>query len=426
MIKKCALLLAGLIIVLTFSCPSFSREITLEEAINIALRSSPALLMEQQQIQESREDKKASKAASFGTISLMGSYTHYNIPHTLAPITPPISPTITTSKDITSGGIIYSITLFKGLADITSIKIASFGEEISKIRFRLTKEELIFNIRSIYLKILSLKSQEKAARAYKRAIEELYKNVSREVSVGRKAEIDLLKISSQLEEASFEVEKIKNSISSLETLLAATIGIEGKVTVEPVSPEKILSSPCGGTGDITHTYQYRLSRLEAKKARENLKKVRSRYYPRLDFDVYFGNNYARGDRKEIWQAQVSLKWLLFDFGATRSRVKRASFAARKATLALKKTMLELKSRICDAREKISTAMSRLESLKRQIKFLSKVRSVEKLRYEKGISNMYDLLLAYASLQKAKSTYIGAKYDLYIQRLYLSYIMAGVK
>ncbi len=399
-----------------------SQALTLKEAIRIGLKNNPGLLIQQKDLKEAKEEKYSKKASNFGSLFLSGSYTHYNIPRTLAPLTPPISPNVLTSKDISSAGIIYTVTLFNGFSDIRAIKIATLGEAISKTRLKLTREELIFNITSLYLKILSLKSQEKAALSYKKALDELYSNVSAEVKMGRKARIDLLKIASNLEEANFLLEKIKNSINSLESLLGTTIGVDHRVEVEPLSPSH-LSLPFYKTS-LSHTYRYRLAKLQLSRAKETLKKTESMYYPKIGVDVYWGNNYAKGEQEEIWQAQVNLKWLLFDFGVRHSRIKKASLAVKKALLSLKRTRLELKSKIIDAKAKIATAREKITSLKKQVDFLQKVKVAERVKYEKGASNMYDLLFAYASFQRARSEYIEAKYDFYVQRLYLRYLMAG--
>ncbi len=396
---------------------------SLREAIDIALKKSPILLQEKMRLKESREEKLASIRKNFGRLTLVGKYTHYNIPHTLSPIVPPVSPNITTSYDITSGGLMYEVLLFNGFSDLSSIKIARLGEELSRLRVGLSKQRLIFNIKSLYLKLLSLKAQKKAAISYRDALTELYKNVSQEVAVGKKAKIDLLKVSADLANASFVVKQIKGSITSLQSILGATIGVDKPVDAEEDTDPREVVTACANT-DITHSYEYGISALKVKRAQEAIRKARSIYYPSLGVDVYVGDNYAKGDRKEIWQAEVTLKWLLFDFGVRKSEVRRSYIAKREAVISLRKTLLDLKSKIIEAREKIATAEKRLASLKEQERFLKEVREVERLKYEKGVSNMYDLLYAYARYQKAKSDYIGARYDLYIQRLYLNYLMAG--
>ncbi|MGA1847175.1 TolC family protein [Deferribacter abyssi] len=396
--------------------------ITLNEAIEIALKNNPEFLIQKQKLLEAKEEKRAKKAINYGKIIALGSYTRYNIPRTLAPIVPPISPDVITSKDITSAGIVYDVLLFNGFADITAVKIADLSENTSKIKLNITKEQLVFNVKSLYFKILAMESQKEAALTYYKALKILYDNVAKEVALGKKAKIDLLKVAADLENASFNMENIKNSIDSLKAMLAALIGVDEIEDVAPVNDDEKINNFI----DVKDTYKYKLSEIEVRKSKKALKKSKSLYYPKIGFSAYYGNNYAKGEKEELWQAGITVNWLLFDFGSRKSQLQKAKISHMNAILQLKKTELELKSFIIDAQNKIATAVEKVKSVKRQLEFLSKVKEAEKIKYEKGASNMYDLLFAYAKYQDAKSNYIDALYNLRIQKAYLNYLLAGEK
>jgi len=140
--------------------------LTLDEAIETGLKNSPNFLMQQNRILLSEEVKNLKNASNYGKVALKGSYTHYNIPRTLTPIVPPISPDILTSEDIGSLGLAYDVILFSGFSGMRDVEIASLSTDASQIALKLSREQLIYNIRSLYLKILALSSQKEAATTY--------------------------------------------------------------------------------------------------------------------------------------------------------------------------------------------------------------------------------------------------------------------
>ncbi|SDN46772.1 Outer membrane protein TolC [Desulfonauticus submarinus] len=396
--------------------------LTLQQAIEVALKQSPDVLIQRHKEVEAKEQKRAKIATSYGKISAVGSYTYYNLPRTLAPITPPIKPDIVTSKGIYSLGLKYSLPLFKGFQDVIAINISSLEKNIAQIKYNLTKAQLIFNIKSLFYKILSLKDQLRTLETYRNALNVLYNNTQLEVRVGRKASIDLLKIKSDLEEVDFNIVNIKNSINSLKSALAFTIGVDRVKKVEDVDIKQDMDF----NFKIKDTYKYKLAKAELYKANQNVLKSKTLYLPRINFSVYYGNNYAREEKKELWQVGLTCDWLLFDFGAREAEIAKANSLKMSALLRLEKTAMEIKNLIVDIQNKIKTERERIRSLKSQLVFLQKVRKVEEIKYKNGVSNMYDLLLSIAKEKQAQNSLVEAKYNLNIHQAYLEYIVKGAK
>ncbi|WP_200762275.1 TolC family protein [Nitrosophilus alvini] len=396
--------------------------ITLDEAIETALKKSPEILIQKQKLLEAHQEKRVKKAQNFGKINAVGSYTRYNIPRTLTPIVPPITPDVVSSREISSAGLIYEVLLFNGFADVSSVDIAELGKKISNINLSLTKEQLIYNIKSLYFKIVSLKNQKTSAISYQRALEKLYKDVKKEVEVGKKAKIDLLKVSSELENASFNVKSIENSIKTLKAKLASIIGVDEIDDVESVNDDEKFSANV----DLRNSYTYKKAKFEAQKSKKAIRKAKSLYFPKIGLNTYYGSNFAKGIQEELWQAGININWRLYDFGYKDAQLQKAKIAHMVSKLRLKNTELKLKSDIIDANNRISTAIAKVQSAKKQLILLKKIKDTEYIKYEKGISDMYDLLYAIAKYQNAQSSFIEAMYDLKMQKAYLNYITAGEK
>ncbi|WP_187647568.1 TolC family protein [Nitrosophilus labii] len=395
--------------------------LTLEEAIDTALKKSPLYQIQKEKILEAEEDKLSKKSKNFGKITLVGSYTQYNIPRTLAPIVPPITADIISSKDITSMGTIYEVMLFNGFADLSSVKIADINRHVSKIDLKLTKEQLIYNIKSLYYKILSLKNQKESSLSYKKALEKLYQDTKTGIKLGKKAKIDLLKVSSDMQNVIYSITNLEKNIQILKSKLAYLMGVDSIDELKPAEEAVSLN-----INDTKQTYVYKKSFLESKKAKKAIKKASSLYFPKISLNLYYGKNMAKGVEEELWQGGVNLNWNIFDFGYKKAEHQKAKISYLISKLKLKDTELKLKSDIEEAKNRIAIAKAKIVSTKKQLSLLKKIKETEKLKYEKGASDMYDLLYAIAKYEKAKSDLYEAIYDLSIQKAYLNYITAGEK
>jgi len=395
---------------------------TLNEAIDTALKKSPLILIEKEKINQSIQQMRVKKAKNLGSINVVGSYTTYNIPRTLAPIVPPISPDIVTSKDIGTLGLRYDVMLFNGFSDLRSIEIAELSKKITKTDFALSKEQLIYNIKSIYFKILTLKKVRVSVLSYQKALEALYANIEKEYKLGKKAKLDLLKVASELEIAKYNSLNIDNSIKILKAKLASLIGVEEIDSVEDIYDEERVSD----TVEPKNSLIYKKALLDTQKSKKGIAKAKALYYPKVAFSAYYGDNFASGEQEELWQAGVSINIPLYDFGNRDAQFQKAKIAHMISELKLKNSYLKLQSDIIDAKERIATATARIKALKKQLEFLTKIEETEKIKYQNGVSDVYDLLLAISKRRIAESDLIGTTYDLTMQRAYLNYITVGEK
>jgi outer membrane protein TolC len=391
---------------------------TLEEAIEIGLKNSPDFLMQKNRVLLAQEGTKLKKASNYGKLALSGSFTRYNIPRTLAPIVPPIEPSIVTSKDIGSLGLAYNVNLFNGFSTTRDIEIASLAEDMAEMSISLSREQLIYNIRSIYLKILSLKAQKGAANSYVNALKKLHKVVSRSVKVGKKAKVDVLKVQADLESAKAKVQELKNNITILKSSLATVIGVD---SIDHIEDTDISLNSNLNNKDITSLTRYKLSLLKEQKSDKLLKNAKSNYYPKLDANGYYGNNYGDGESDNIWQIGVGLNWVLFDFGTRSSLVQKAKIEKLQSSLETRKTKLIIQKELNEAKSKVDIAVNNLQSARVELDLVHETLKIEDARYKQGVGTIYDLLFAKSRYQNTQAKEINAKYQLQSAIYYYKYI-----
>lgn len=397
---------------------SFLSAITLDKAIEIGLENSPTLKISKNRVMISNEAKKIKKYSNFGKISVKGSYTKYNIPRTLTPITPPIQPGIVTSQTIGTLGVAYDVVLFNGFSTSQDIAIARLGEDASILSADISKDELVYNIQSLYLKILSLKSQKKGAYSHKKALSKLLKIVKVGVSAGKKAKIELYRIKSDLEIAKMVIKELDSNIKILKATLASVIGIKNVGKLHDIEFEK---SGDLVKSDIKELRRYKLAQIQEKKGDKNIQKAKSSYFPVLSLNGYYGDNYGDGESDEIWQVGVGMNWLLFDFGVREARVAKAKIEKLQTIQELKKMELGLEKNLEEAKMKVEIAKAKVKSSYGELKFVKRTLKIEKVRYEEGVSTIYDLLFALSRYQNSKARAINSRYALQSELYYYNYI-----
>ncbi len=171
--------------------------LSLQESVDKALENNPDIKKQELNYKFSKLSHQERSSKDYGNFGAVGSYTHYNLPRTLVPLTPAsilTDPTaVATTKDMMSIGVVYDVILFTGFAQKRSLEISSLQKEMAEAKVKLGREQLIYNIKSLYTNILALQSQEKAQSRYIQALSSLHTNIQAEVKLGKKSKLESLK-----------------------------------------------------------------------------------------------------------------------------------------------------------------------------------------------------------------------------------------
>jgi len=410
---------------------------TLNSLINYALKHSVVINQTKTQYEIAKLSHKQSRSKQFGELDGVGSYTHYNIERTLAPLPPSAMMSgkpITTTKDIYSAGVNYSVPLFTGFGMTRGIEIANIAKEMSKAKTKLTKEELVYNIRALYLSILALIDMKKAQESYISALEKLKKDIAYKVQLGKKAEVDLIKSDADIEEAKANLENILANIQITKSTLSALVGKKVKY-VKPIkfTIKRKTYSVDSLYKKAANLQKIKVEELAVKKADKFVKKSKSSLYPQLSLNAYYGKNYGKDiktgvrDDEELYQVGVNAKYDLIDFGKTSTEIQKAKLEKLQAKLKKTQALLDLKKLIVKAVSQIKRDEALYRSNYQRYKLSKKSAQIESVRYNNDVSTLNDLLLAKAKTNLAKAKLIESRYNYKKSVYFLDYIMErGVK
>ena len=225
--KKIKLLITGLMLHAVALLPGASSGMTIDEAVALAIENNPDLQKQQMNQALSEEELSREKAQQFGKIDAVANYGHYNMPRTLAPLTPMAilddPEAVPTTEDLFTTGIMYEVPLFTGFAQQRSVEIAELEKEMAGAALTLSREQLIYNVKTLYVNILSLTAQKKAREEYHTALQHLYDDIVLEVKLGKKARVDQLKAAADQENSRVKVKQISGNIKIIKASLAALL-----------------------------------------------------------------------------------------------------------------------------------------------------------------------------------------------------------
>jgi len=408
---------------------SFSYGLTIEDAVKTAIENNPSIKQQIIQQEISHHKTKEINANRFGKIDAFVNYTHYNFPRLVAPISPPLNQAaiagIVGAKNITIPGIRYDVPLFTGFKIEKGVEISKLGEKLSEVAVNLTKNQIAFNVRSIYLKILTLKKQLEAMEHYKKALDQLYDNISMLYELGKKPEVDLLKVEYAKKTVESNIEAINNAIDTLKETLRTLMNIEDKdFKVEPISFRGIGNVSKEELMKVYFPKLYSVKKVEIQKqiSQKKLEQSKSDYYPNLFFSGQYQRNIGNGENKELWQVSLIARYTIFDFGNRYNKKIESELNFKKTLLEEQRVKLDVERKLTDALNQIKTADFKIKATKKQLDYATEVEKVEKLKYEEGVSSLYDYLYAQSQKYIAESKYYEALYDKQRAIYYLDYVL----
>jgi len=411
---------------------------SLNDVSDYALRHSTIIQHSKANIEYNRLKHKQVSASKFGEIDLVGNYTHYNHPRTLAPMTPADMATdpqgVATTKDMFTTGITYSVPLFTGFAMTQDIEMANLSLAMAKSKLSLSKEQLVYNVRSLYMSVLSLYELASAQNSHIKALKSLERSVKESVKLGKRASVDLLKVQRDLYDAISILEDIKANTKKTIATLEALSGMEhisklDRVSIHITKPHYSISKLLS---QAMKSNKVKISKYNLKKASKMIQKSQAQYYPTVSLDSYYGYSYGENDptnpRSGEWadeknyQVAINAKWKLYDFGKRDASVQQAHISQLQAQLDNKQTLLDLKKSIIQAREDIKKAYAKYVASLKQYKLAKKSLKIENAKYKSGASSIDELLYTKAQTMLSRAKLIQSKYDYQKAKYFMDYVL----
>ena len=208
--------------------------LTQQKCIELALANNPDIAARKWEVSQAEAQKDGSLGARWPSLRATGGYNYYSNAQRLIPARENGEPGVF-SQTITGATLVLSMPLFTGGQITNRIKASELLQAASENRLARTREELIFNVTSVFNAVLG---QQQVIGSLLFSIDALHQQISRIkdlISVQKGTRVDLLRTEVRLANLEQRLLQEKNTLLIQQRVLANLMGLkesEGPMTIE--------------------------------------------------------------------------------------------------------------------------------------------------------------------------------------------------
>ncbi len=391
---------------------------TLSEIVEYALKNNPHIILSQKHIQSESFGIMAAKADKMPRVDFNTGVTRYRYPTPITPISgSPLAGAAFPEFDNTlyDIGAAFRLPLYKGGRLDRGILIAEMKKAIAEDNYRLSMQELVFNLTNIYYKIAQLEKLLEANEASAKQLEAHRKNVENFLSAGTVPQVELLKTEVELSHAKESVLLVRNNLESAYELLKTLMGIDDMNKKISIVHETLNDTVATIDKNIAKAFterpDYRAIVKQQKISEERVKYAEGKRLP----DVFLTGEYTdkAGEDlafKENWALALRLTIPIFDGGNIKTEVEKQKIELEKVKEEERAIRLEIIREIKDAYINIENAKERIKVSDKAIEAARENLRIESLKYETGAGTSTEVIDAQTALLRSETDYHQAVYD----------------
>jgi outer membrane protein len=440
-----------------------TKRLTLQEAIQTAINNNVEVRQRELQTQSAEVYYKQARYNLLPSLNA-------NINHGLnrgRSIDPFTNAYVNQKISYANYGVGSGVILFNGFGLQNSIRQNLYAYDASKLELQQAKESLTLDVILAYLQILN---NEDLVELSSRQIDLSQKQVQRLEILNKEGAINpslLYDLRGQLASDQVAVVERRNAVGSSKLLLSQLMNVpyDPTVELERVSVEELLTKY---PFTVDEVYQKALTELAFVKAAEmrtksaeaGLKVARSELFPTVSLNGGLNSNYSSLAQREIFvnttdvpsnnyvlvnnvqvpvimkqqnfnserigyidqlknnifsNVGVSLRIPIFNSFQARNRIKHAAIDVKNNELIEENTKLLLRQEVDQSYLNMSNAWERYKVLLEQVNAYAESFRAAEVRFNSGVGNSVDYLIARNNLDRANINLLSAKYD-YILRV----------
>lgn len=223
-----------------------------------------------------------------------------------------------------------------------------------------------------------------------------------------KAEIQLAQRERDAQDAQLAIERTRIGFGVLLfTDYTQEFRVEDNLATAPGLPARAQVQEMAGRNNP----DIRAAQATVSQQEYELKSARAAYFPTLSFDYFYGidaNQYAIWDREHLRNlgsaAQATLTIPVWNWGATRSKVRQSDLRLQQARLDLSLAQRQLLANLDAFYLEAQAANAQVDSLRRSAELATESLRLTLLRYEAGEVTVLEVVDAQSTLAQARNAY----------------------
>lgn len=330
----------------------------------------------------------------------------------------------------TSSSISASMPIIQGLSKTNALKSSKLQLEISIQDSEKLKDEISVAITKAYLQVLLYIEIEKSLEKSYNSVKEQVMRTKKLVDAGSQAYSTLLEIEAQLANERVQLIEAGNSVKSNTLVLAQLLDLpnDSDFTVEYPSGNFIMDDLSGKNIDEIYAAasslpQIKSAELQLEKSRYDYKIQKGNAYPSLSFSAGYGTYYS-DSREQAFLTQFnenrnpsigfSLNIPIFNGWRTNTNIRNARLNVEHNEIELKKSCQQLYKDISTAYNNAVGAYEKYNAAEKNMQASQESFNYVEQKFDVGIVNGTDYIVAKTNLSKAQSEYYQAGFQYLFQ------------
>ena len=420
---KYATILLTIILLLIVAVPSGARDLTLRQALDLALEHSLELKKQAALLNASRSALSASKAERMPMLSaeVMGSYRDEVASLTLAP-----SPGVTINrelgtKDVFQSDLRLSLPLYTGGRLSAAVNMAHADNNVREALMRSSRDEVLLTAQVEYLSLFLADTLLASAQAALDRVQIVHNDITLMYHAGVADSVDLLEAQLALAEANLAVDEATTLRRQSEIRLNVLLGLDAG---EPLILTQALAAPRLGDVKMAPVPSDKAELLVASHTSRRIKEERNLAKSRLmpSLTAFGGYSYGKPNQdmfNKTWNdyfiAGAKLSWSLNLGFADKKRVEAATARVQAAEIEHDRIAEQLDREANLAYESLQLAYQQYQTARERKRITTDNFRLARMRQQEGTIPTNRLLEIEKSLTQAEAAVAVSLAQFYIAR-----------
>jgi outer membrane protein len=432
--RKCtfALIAAYLILstLLTFMAAAYSyaaETLTLDQAIEIALRNNPGLKVADAQVEVADAGVLRSASGFLPRVTVSETWSRTDSP--LMALGTKLNQEIVTPADFDPAVLNHPDPVsnfntrlavmqpvWSGGKEYIGRKQATLAREASIQDRERARQETVFNVIKAYYGVLLAKEYHKVAVQSLETTSETVKLAEARHKAGAVLQSDLLRATVQLAEVREMATRSRNGVKLATAALNFAMGVPQGTEHEVSGALSAQEMKTGMDAMLDEAASKRPDLMSMGLNRRNTDKsvamARADYLPSLNVmgQMDWNSDRLAGNDAKSWAVMAVLQWNLFDGLVTRSKVKEALATSSKMKSLEEQTRSAVQLQVRQAYYNLSASLDRIAATSSSVQEAEEGLRIVQKRYEIGMTTFVDVLGAENSLIRARTNVLQSLYD----------------
>ena len=432
--EKCKLTVIAVIIVLiillTLAVASYSyaaESLTLEQAVDTALRNNPGLKAADAEIEAADAGVLRSSSGFLPKVTVSETWSKTDNP--LMVLGTKLNQEIVTQSDfnptvinnpepISNYNTRLSVVqpLFNGGREYIGRTQAKLAKDASVQDRERGRQETVYNVIKAYYGLLLAKEYNRVAFQSLEASEANLKLAEARYKAGAVLQSDLLRAKVQYAEVKEMLTRSENGIKLAVAELNFAMGMPQGAKYETTGSLAAQDLKADVNAEIGEAEEKRpdliAMNLNRQNSEQSVTQARTDYLPSLNLmgQVDWNSSAVAGDDAKSWAVMAVFQWNLFDGLVTRSKVKEALAPSSRMKFLEEQTRSAVQLQVRQAYYNFTASLDRIAATASSVQEAEEGLRIVQKRYETGMTAFVDVLGAESALIRARTNALQALYD----------------